>query len=247
MKKISFLILTVIHFTLSAFGQSAGSGNDFVEEEYINYKIADEPLDRLASYRERRMGTGGLLSFSYSQFRPMDYDPSFTLNDFDTVYGGDSSQMIEFSFLYKINFAMGSIGFGLGVGYQKLESDINFGDSYLSTVPLRFEAIVALDTLFENPVLVPYGIAGLYTVYYREEQASLARTGTTQAAPYFGGGLQMRIDGFFPEQSFNAYRENFQENSFVYLEVRKWIESSELADPSFATNFQFGGGVRFEF
>ncbi|OQW52453.1 MAG: hypothetical protein A4S09_08855 [Proteobacteria bacterium SG_bin7] len=247
MKKNILFYLLSLWFLPLAFGQTDGENSDFVEEEYINYKTAEAPLDRLASYKERRMSTGAYLSIAYSQFRPFDYNPSFAAQDFDTLYGGDSSQMIELSFIYKINFALGSIGLGFGVGYQKLESDLTYADSYLSVAPTRIETIFSFDNLFDNPYIVPYGVAGLYTVYYREEQASSAFTGTTEAAPYFGGGVSFRIDGFMPEESFNAYRENFQENSFVYLEVRKWIESANIQDPNFATDFQFGGGVRFEF
>lgn len=247
MTKIIILYLLSLCILPVAFGQNDEENSEFVEEEYINYKTAEAPLDRLASYKERRMSTGGYFSIAYSQFRPLDYNPSFAIQDFDTLYGGDGTQMIELSFLYKINFALGSIGVGLGVGYQKLESDTFFADSYLSIAPMRLEGIFSFDNLFDNPWIVPYGVAGVYTVYYREEQAASAFSGTTDAAPYFGGGAAFRIDGFMPEESFNAYRENFQENSFVYLEVRKWIESANISDPNFATDFQFGGGVRFEF
>ncbi len=247
MKKSILLYLLSLCFLSVAFGQTDGENSDFVEEEYVNYKTAEAPLDRLASYKERRMGTGGYLTIAYSQFRPLDFNPNYDVNDFDTIYGGDSTQMIEFSMEYKLNFLLGSIGFGLGVGYQKLTSDINFVDSYLSVVPIRLEAIYSFDNLFDDPWLVPYGVAGLYTVYYREEQASLATTGTTEAAPYFGGGVSFRVDGFMPEESFNAYRENFQENTFVFVEVRKWMASSNFQDPNFETGFQFGAGARFEF
>lgn len=247
MKKSIILYLLSLFFLPVAFGQNDGENSNFVEEEYINYRTAEAPLDRLASYRERRMRTGGYLSVAYSQFRPMDYNPSFAAQDFDTLYGGDSTQMIEFSMTYKINFVLGSLGLGVGVGYQKLESDLTYADSYLSVVPTRLEGIFSFDNLFDNPWIVPYGVAGVYSVYYREEQAASVFTGTTQAAPYFGGGVSFRIDAFVPEDSFNAYRENFQENSFVFLEVRKWIESSNISDPSFATNFQFGAGMRYEF
>jgi hypothetical protein len=242
-KKFIFLYL------LGLFFQPLARGQEFVEEEYVNYRIAEAPLDRLAPYRERRMSTGGLLSIAYSQFRPTDYNPSFAAPGitFDDVYGGDKSQMYEIAFHYKINFVLGSLALGLGFGYQKLESDLAFGDSYLSVVPMRAELVFAFDNLFDSPWIVPYGAAGGYTVYYREEQAASAFSGTTQAAPYFGGGVQLRIDSFVPEQSYEAYRESFQENSFVYLEARKYVASSNITDPSFETGLQLGGGVRFEF
>ncbi len=246
MKYKYFLLIVISFFLPPAFGQNDGPSK-FVEEEYVNYRVAEEPLDRLASYRDRRMSTGALLSVAYSQFRPMDYDPSFAVQDFDTIYGGDPTQMVEFSLLYKLNFALGSISLGLGVGYEKLESDLTFVDSYLSLIPVRLEGVLAFDALFDNPYFVPYGVAGVYTVYYREEQAASAFSGTTQAAPYFGGGLQIRIDNFIPEDSFNAYRENYQENSFVYVEARQWLESSTIQDPDFSTGLQFGAGMRFEF
>lgn len=221
---------------------------DYVEEDYINFRISEEPLERLAPYTERRMPTGGYLSFSYSQFEPQGYNPQYTTQTWDEVYKDLAKGIIDVTFQYKLNFFLGSLSLGFGVGLQSTEStDVSVVDSKLTLIPIRLEAVFALDSLFSNPTLVPYGLAGAYSVYFKEEQATLSYTGTTQAAPYFGGGIMFRIDGFFPDDSFNAYKENFQENSFVYLETRKWLASSNIQDPDFSTGLQFGGGVRFEF
>lgn len=241
-------VLLMMLSVIPAFAQEP-ENDDFVEVEYINFNIAENPLDRIPSYRDRRFEYGSLFSVSYNQFIPRNYDPQYSASSYSDVYEDLAVGSIEVSASFKYNFSLGSISAGIGVGIVSSESSniAAHGDSLLKLYPIRGEVNLALDNLFDNPVFVPYGIAGVYTVIFHEELAALAYDGNTQVAPYFGGGVLYRLDWLFPNESFNAYKENGQENTFIYLEGRKFVASTKPADPDFSTGIQFGGGLKFEF
>ncbi len=220
-----------------------------VDEDFVNFRIADNPLDRIPPYRERRESTGTLFSVGVSQFVPYNYQPQYRTEDYEAVY--ESSDLLyELSLLYKYNFFLGSLSMGVAVGYMTaLSADVDvYGDTEVSFMPIRLETVFALDNLFPNPVFVPYGTGGIYTMYHKEVQASTSFSGTTEAALFFGAGVLVQLDWLLPEEALHAYRENGQENTFMYLEGKKYLASAQVPnDQDFETDFLFAGGMKLEF
>jgi len=248
MKQICLISLITIFFWRGVLASEPPLDSEWVSEEFIDYKIDQDVTQQMPSYKERRASTGALFSLSYSQFEPLDYQPSSVNETYEELYSDLADGLYEFTASYKWNFAMGSMSLGLGVGMFQALSDINVVDSTLTVVPVRLEATFAFDNLFSEPKIVPYGLAGIYTMYYKEVQAATTYSGTTQASYYFGGGALFQIDWFFEEQAFESYLENGQENTFLYIEGRKFVASDLIPnDPNFETDFLIGGGFKFEY
>ncbi|MDZ4661970.1 MAG: hypothetical protein SGJ18_10180 [Pseudomonadota bacterium] len=251
-----FVALALLAFLPElAFGEeleekSVEPNSGYVAEEFINYKIAENPLDRIPPYRDRRESSGAMLSVGYGQFQPTEYQPQFVVESYDEVYSTDETGLYDISLAYKLNFFLGSLSLGIGVGVaSSLSADIAlFGDSEVKFIPYRIEVTFALDTLFPQPILVPYGMLGAYAVYYSETEGSKSASGTTEAALFFAGGASLQMDWLFPEEALAAYKENGQESTFLYVEGRKYLASSQTpSDPDFETDIMWNVGVKLEF
>ncbi len=252
MKQKSCLVLLSLVLALPALvlADDLDIESGYVAEEFINYKAAENPLDRIPPYRDRRESSGLMLSLGYGQFQPTNYQPDFRFESYYEIYGPEEKGLFEVSLAYKLNFFLGSLSVGVGAGVAtSVSSDIAaYGDTEVTFVPHRIEATFALDALFPQPLLVPYGTIGAYSVYYSETSAALTKSGTTEAALFFAGGLNVQMDWLFPEEALEAYKENGQESTFVYVEARKYLASAQTpSDPDFETDIMWSGGVKLEF
>ncbi|MCB0412499.1 MAG: hypothetical protein KDD22_08235 [Bdellovibrionales bacterium] len=201
----------------------------------------------LVPYKVRRKDWGGSVSVAYSNFEPLYYEPDFYRLPYESVYSSPSSPLIELQFSVKYNMAMGSIGGEAAVGFFKAESESVDAPSELELIPIRLGANFLLDTLFLEPYVVPYVSGGGYIMKYTETESIRSFNGTTQVAPYVAAGLQFQIDWMDPASARDAYLEGRVQNSFLFVEGRKFFASSAAQDPDFETDLHIDGGVRVEF
>lgn len=203
----------------------------------------------LIPYKLRREDWGLLVSGGGSNFTPINYEPNFLQGGFDDVYEPGGFGAIDFQFSVKYNFSLGSLSLDLGVGtYQAISVNPDL-DSRLSVMPIRIGASYYMDNLFFEPYVVPYVSGGGYVMNYREE---LTNTGTsfngfTQIAPYAAAGLQFQIDWIDQLTATNAFAEAGIENTFLFVEGRKYFASQNPADPDFETDIFVLAGLRVEF
>lgn len=247
MKQRSRLVVLVFMSALSCFARAEPI---YVDEEFINYRIAENPLDRIPSYRDRRERTGLMLTLGYGQFQPLGYQPDNVVQSYKEVYSPQESGLYDVTLAFKLNFFLGSLSFGAGVGMASaVSSDIAaYGDTEVTFIPHRLEITYALDALFPQPVLVPYGTIGAYSVYFSEKQGLTSFTGTTEAAMFYAGGVNIQLDWLFPEEALSAYKENGQEGTFLFVEGRKYLASAQVpVDPDFETDVMWNGGFKLEF
>jgi hypothetical protein len=227
-----------------------------VEIEKSPYKQSEEVsesgdtvVDYLMPYRKRRESWGSLITFGWSQYTPIEYEPDFVdsvVNDFDSYYGNAESPLIDFTVSVKKNYSWISFLLDIGAGYYKNEGK---DDSLLTLIPARIGFGVNLDTLFDEPYIVPYATVGAYTVFYREATEAQAVNGNTLIAPYYNFGVRFQLDWIDRDGDYSSYDEQGMENTFLFVEARSFMASSSLPDLASTSDspFELGAGISVEF
>lgn len=233
---------------LSEDGGSLKKGFVYVEPTNVNMIKVDD-VYRLKPYLERRSKWGFTVSAAYSTFEPTHYEPNFVTADFGEVYGSPEMPMLELQMQVKRNMSFGSAAIEFAVGGYKVHSsaDPNFVDSTLTLMAVHIGGNLALDALSPDPLIVPYVSAGLYSVVYKEEQASSSKNGYTQVAPYVTGGVQFGLDWMDRDAARKAYEDSSLQATYFFVDVRKQMASSAGKDPDFSNDVSFGSGIRIEF
>lgn len=220
----------------------------WVEVETVNLLPSDiTGIYLLIPYRNRREKWGQTISVGMAQFTPVNYQPSVSAQDFQSLYGVPNSPMLELQYTLKRNIALGSIGLEAGYGFYNNDSDDQSIASNLSASQLRLGANLYLDNLTYEPYVVPYASIGAYMMQYEEALAATTFGGTTGAAMYYTVGLQFQLDWIDKEAGRIAYIDYGIENTFFYIEARQHFTSSEAIDPDFSTGMDIGAGARLEF
>ncbi|MEQ1876977.1 MAG: hypothetical protein ABL958_10055 [Bdellovibrionia bacterium] len=207
----------------------------------------DEVILYLKPYRKRRTSWGSYVSVGYNGYSPKDYNPSFVLDRFDTYYGNAETPYVEFAVSPKKNFSFASFSLDLGVGYYDNRAP---DSSQLTLIPARAGIGLALDTLFDEPYVVPYGSFGVYTMLYKETFAAQSVSGNTAIGLYYCAGMRIQLDWIDSDGDLASYDENGMENTFVFVEARSFLlpNSSEpdLGSPE-EQPFGIGAGFTLEF
>lgn len=202
---------------------------------------------KLPPYRDRRKAWGKTFSVSYSMFAPVYYEPNFYSVNFEEIYPSDDIPLIEINFTWKKNMAIGSLGVEFGLGIYENESDIVELPSRLKIYPIRLGGVFAMDNLFEEPKFVPYVAGGAYTMHYAEEVASSSVNGYTQASFYVTAGILFQLNWIDRQAALESYVDSGIENTFLFLEARKFFASSAAKDPDFESDPHAAAGFRVEF
>lgn len=201
----------------------------------------------LRPYAQRRGRWSQTFSLSYSQFQPIYYEPNFYAANFEDLYSSDDLPLIEMTFAWKRNLSIGSVGIEFGFGIYQNRSDVEEFPSTLDIYPIHLGGVIALDNLTAEPYVVPYLSAGIYTIHYSESLASSSFNGFTQASFYISVGLAMQLNWCDPEAALKSYLDSGIENTFIFVEGRKWLASSANKDPDFETDIFPSGGLKMEY
>ena len=203
----------------------------------------------LVPYSVRRPLWGLEAGVTYSTFHPTSYASNFistALLDFDNAFGEDP--MLEFYLNYKYNFSLGSIGMVASYGsYSNEVDDTSFGTPTLDITMLQLSTKYIMDNIFFEPTIAPYLGVGVYVAQYSEEENGNENGGTTSPAPYYYIGALFQMDWIDRYAALEAYSESGIENTFLFLEARQYIASSEASDPDFSTDFNINAGLSLEF
>jgi hypothetical protein len=207
--------------------------------------------DPLIPYRARRKDWGYDVGVTYSQFKPERYESRFIspgLADFNALFGDAEIPLLELYISKKYNASLGSIGLEAAYGmYRNKADDATFGVNSLNLQTLRAGARLTLNGLMYDPVFAPYVGGGVYTAFYKEDNFSVASGGNTQAAPYYYIGALLQLNWLDRKAAAEAYVESGIENTFIFIEMRKYVASSAVQDPDFGTDFNLNAGLNLEF
>jgi hypothetical protein len=205
----------------------------------------------LVPYRIRRQKWGSQLTFTYSQYHPLNYESDYldpSLGDFDDLYGSAQTNLMEIGWNYKRNFFLGSVGLesALSIYSNEAESDALNG-SELNLEMLRLGLKYSADIITSEPYVVPYLSAGFYFVNYKEVQGNATLSGRTDPALYYSFGLLFQLNWLDPVAAVESYLESDVENTYVFVEGRQYFVSSQDLDPDFSTEMDINFGLTIEF
>jgi hypothetical protein len=211
------------------------------EEQNKNYE--------LIHYKERREKSGSTFAILMSKYEPLNFQPTFSILSFEEVYGVDQGSGIEIQFSQKNNYSFISFSYEFTVGHYLVDSLSTASDvSTLTINPIGVGAKLSLDTFFKEPYFVPYVGGGAYLAMYSEVQNSNpTKSGNTQIAGYYNIGFLMQLDWVDKDTSRKAYEESGLENTFIIIEGKQYIASSNGVDPDFSTVLQLNAGLLMEF
>jgi hypothetical protein len=210
-------------------------------------KKCDCTFTSQSSFRERRPSWTYTFAISYSSFFPENYTPDFVVNeDMDSYYGETENPLMEVSFGVKKNLQVMALSLVLGAGTYQNSTE---GMSTLSLKPVRISGELALDTLCEEPYVVPYAQFGYYYVFFSEEVGTQKLEGTADGLSWTAG-LRLQLDWMDQENDYSSYDDLGMENSFLYIEARSQIASGAVSGNDlfdFSSSPQLGGGLSLEF
>ena len=218
-----------------------------VEPSYVETVKTDARF-QLKPYLERRGKWGSTLSLAYSAYAPENLESSYVAIGIAQIYQKPTAPMIELQGTFKRNTPIGSLGAELGFGYFSSGSnDTTVADSTIEFKMLRMGVTASLDTLYKEPFIVPYGSAGLYTIYFTETQGDLSFIGNTQVAPYLSAGAMFLLDWLDRDAARISYEDTGTQSSFLFGEIRTMMASGAEQDPDFSSAWHWNAGVRVEF
>jgi hypothetical protein len=195
-------------------------------------------------YRDRRSKISGFFGFEGGTYAPVNYMPQInTGQTYGSYYSGGAAPNVELVFGAKFNFFLGSIGAQVGGGFFSATAS---SGAVLTVNPITAGLIYSMDSLFKEPYVVPYVVAGAYTDIYKEVDQGLSIDGQTSYAPFYSVGLMFQLDWIDPETHDSGYKDFGLENTFIFLEMRSFLASNDF-NADFSTPLQFSGGFRFEF
>lgn len=202
---------------------------------------------RLVPYRERRGKWGSTVSVGYSSYVPANLESSFVGVGIASPYEEPTMPFIEGQFVYKRNFPFASMGVEIGLGYLSTSATNSPVEPALEIKILRFGGTFAIDSLFAEPWFVPYGSAGLYTVYFDETLSGITFSGSTRVAPYLSAGALIQLDWIDRRAARISYQDSGTQSTFLYAEGRNMMASSVEQDPDYSSDFHWNAGIRVEF
>ncbi len=195
-------------------------------------------------YRDRRSAISGFLGFEGGTYSPVNYAPQINFGQtYSGYYGGGASPNMELVFGLKYNFFLGSLGAQVSGGSFSATAG---SGAVLKVNPITAGIIYSMDSIFKEPYVVPYVVAGYYTDFYKEVDQGLSVDGQTSYAPFYSVGLMFQLDWIDPETHYSGYKDFGLENTFLFLEMRSFLASNDIT-ADFSTPLQFSGGFRFEF
>lgn len=221
--------------------------HSLVEVEPSIYTITHDDSSALPPHKDRTQGWGFTLAVGAGYYNPVNYNPSFSIESFQSIYG-ENKTAADLQLQLKKNFRALSLGADLGIGYLSASAQKSSGiDSSLSLMPIRLGASIVLDGLFKKPYLAPYASVGAYTNIYKETQASVSHGGNTQVAMYYSFGTLILLDWLDQSSADRAYSEASLQATYLYIEGRQYTKSGNETDPDLSTGLDPNAGVRLEF
>ncbi len=219
------------------------------DDPYVEGTVSKKVGDYLKSFKERRPPWTYQISVGANQFVPINYesDAMGTTEYFEDFYNDSAVPSPEISFEIKKNFSWASIAMGVVASYYST----SITDSDFTLTMPSVEATVYLDTLFDEPYVVPYGTLGYTYMMYDEKNKALdiAFKGETDNV-YASLGILIQLDWLDPTSDTLAYTDMGIENTFLYVEGRTYLDQGFMRseeDPDFSTSTHVAGGIKLEF
>ncbi len=224
-----------------------------VEVEDTDYIPGTKTLgkaDILKPFKERRPNWTTKFEVMYSMYEPTNYTSEIVPTVFEEYYESGDVPLSGLGLEVKKNFSFGAIALGGSIGYYTTEATLD--DANLQLIVPSIKATLYLDTLFDEPYVVPYATFGYSYFSYKEEYEDtievLEVSGETDNF-FVAVGAEFQLDWLDKTADVSAYNSGL-ENTFIFVEGRMYMDQGVVRaeeDPDFSTDLYLAAGLRLEF
>jgi len=214
----------------------------------------DYPADRLMPYRNRRSTWGVNFGIQMDQMLPDSYRSPIDDEPYKNLFGSSTINLVQGQVGMKYNFSLGSLGANLLLAAGEVQ-DNRIGndtqtdtdaDLQLTKMGLSFSYV--MDNLFPEPYVAPYIEGQVFKMDWLEKsKGGPSKSGVTGVSSALTIGVLIQLNWLDSDGAFLAQESSGLQNTYLDLFVSQYNSSGEGGDPNFQTDFNYGGGLRFEF
>jgi hypothetical protein len=249
LRQLCFLFGSVIFISFNAHSQGLQAKGSVVVET---------PEDPNLSYRQRRGTHGALFSVFSETFDPVNYQSGFGDGYIGDLFGNTEFRLSGIELGYKYNASVGSLAalfsYGTGSGDGKDGRTLTFTKQSLGIN-------AALDAIFDEPWVVPYGqiSMNLFDVTEGKTGADDFKESTSPVMGY-KYGLLFQLDwlenSLDPDARAQRLHSSGLENTFIDVYYANYMASSNAQDVNVVngdgegnleSTGQLGLGLKMEF
>lgn len=219
------------------------------EDPFVEGTNTKKIGDYLKPYKDRRPEWTSEFGIGVSQYTPENYwsEVNTLTDDFETFYEPNDVPTPELSYEFKRNYSWAAISLGASVAYYSVSNEVA---DFTLTMPSIF-ATLYLDTLFDEPYVVPYATVGYTYMMFDEApiDGSEGFKGETDNI-FIGAGVLFQLDWLDPISDSIALQDMGIQNTFVYVEGRTFLDQGIARandDADFSSSTHVAGGVKLEF
>ncbi|MBX3017177.1 MAG: hypothetical protein KF767_04760 [Bdellovibrionaceae bacterium] len=213
----------------------------------------DYPIEVSVPYRDRRPRHQFTANVQYENFAPTGYfspvvaDPTTVDASYKGVYNQEDIPLVGISLGYKFN--MPFLGLEIAPFYGKggLKSNRTGENINLDVEKYGVRFAAYLETLFKEPYIVPYVATQMQMWGIHETGATLSFNRTTAFAFGFGAGMLIQLNWLDPAAALESLNVSGLNNTYIDVFVQQYGDTADSADPVFASDFNWGVGLRLEY
>lgn len=224
-----------------AFGSNeTEDANQLIEVEF-------EP-DLDLAYAQRRGPKSILFSIRYENFKPEDYFSQIDASSYSSNYGEKAMPLVGFSLAWKRNFSGLSIGVDPSFAFGSVNGTDGLGlDRSLSLTRYGLGFSLILDTLTQEPWIVPYGEIQPLIFSWSEESDSEEKSGTSDVTFAYRAGLLIQLNKLDERAARSALVNYGLDNTFLDIFIHQHMTSESSSDVDLQSALSYGAGVKLEF
>jgi hypothetical protein len=199
----------------------------------------------LAPYRERRGSWSAILGLNVSAFQPRKYYSRIDGRSFGELFGENQSIYLgQMQLGAQYNFALGSIGSALDIGYGQAGGSSRALDLIKEGVSLTY----TMNNLWAEPYIAPYISGELLRYDYNDHGDGVeGDQGATSLTTAFTVGVLVQLNWIDPESALDARNSSGLENIFLDVFASQYNTSQSESDINLQSDLNWGAGLRLEF
>lgn len=259
-KKIRYIGLFLLILFFGQISMAQDTFDSYSDNSASGEVIYEKQKDLTLSYKDRRSTLGILFSINYENILPKDYISAISTKTYEAMMGSDAIKIAGAEFGVKYNFELGSltglVGYGMGS-----TSNEGSGVKDLKLSILKFDLNYAMDNLFDEPYVAPFGQIGAHQMIWTENSSDgsvYKEENTTLSWNYhFKVGLSFQLNWIEKAIDQNSPSESLRssglENTYLDIFYTSYAEPASVAttagqegDPNLKSD-ELGAGLKMEF
>lgn len=208
--------------------------------------LVETPEDFTLSYKQRRGTHGALFSLFSEVFDPVNYMSGYDSEPIGNFLGSEVIRLNGIELGYKYNVAIGSVA----VLYGYSTGSASSAGHLLGFTKQSFSANAALDAIFDEPYVVPYGQVSFNMFDTREEKSGQEEF-SESVSPVIGYryGLLFQLDWVENQMDKDAKADHLAASGLenTYIDVFYANYQATEGEGNLESTSQMGLGLKLEF